>query len=139
MLQFTKWYFVLLVNFLLLVWIMNRLFFRPFLELLRRRHERISGSLELAQELQKKKEEALAALRAELQAARARARQVHEALRAQGLKRQQEILEQANQEAMAMAEEVRAKLQAETERARQSLRQQVQEFARAITEKLVGV
>jgi F0F1-type ATP synthase membrane subunit b/b' len=40
---------------------------------------------------------------------------------------------------MAMAEEVRAKLQAETERARQSLRQQVQEFARAITEKLVGV
>ena len=81
-----KWLLVLLVNFLVLVYILNILLFRPLLALFKERESSVKGSLDAAKEMDRKKEEGLERMNRELSEARHKAKDAFERLREEGLK-----------------------------------------------------
>ncbi|MDA8168661.1 MAG: ATP synthase F0 subunit B [Nitrospiraceae bacterium] len=138
MLQFTaKWFFVLLVNFLVLVWILNIILFKPMLKVFGQRKSTIDEAMEKSRQMQARKEEAMAIMKRDLEHARSQAKQAFDALRGEGLAVQKESLTKANEDAMKLSEKIKEELRVETEKARGALRAEVEKFSDSILEKLV--
>jgi F-type H+-transporting ATPase subunit b len=124
---------ILLVDFLVLVWLLNLILFRPMLKVFAERDENIRK----ARQMSEKRDAALAEMKKEMEAARQKAKKEFERLRAEGLERQKLALAGAHEEAMKLSEKLGAQLRAEAERARQALRSEVEKFSDVILEKLV--
>lgn len=140
MLEFEPvWFFVLLANFLFLIFMLNLILFKPLIGIFKERESTVKGSMEAAKEMAQKRDKALDDLKRALSEASQRARSVYEELRNEGLSRQKESVSLASQEAMRLTEEARDALRKEAERARQSLRQEVERFSEEIVRKLVKV
>jgi len=139
MLDFTGWFFFLVVNFLLLVFILNIILFKPFLKLFKERDDSIGGALNAARDMDKKREENLAMMQQELREARNKSKDIFESMRKEGLNKQKEMLEEASQKARGLIERAREELKSEVERARQKLRADVDKFSDEIVKKLVGI
>jgi len=139
MLELNAWFFVLLLNFLLLIFILNHILFKPLLRLFRDRDDTVRGSLQAAKAMDARKEETMARMNRELQEARNRSKEIFERLRKDGMFRQKEILEAASAHAHNLLEKAKEELKSETERARQSLRPRIEKFSEEIVRKLVGV
>lgn len=139
MLELNKWFFVLLVNFLVLLYVLNIILFKPFMKLFNERKDSIQGSLEAAREMQVKREEALLQMNNELKAAREKAKQLYESMVKDGAARQKELLDSINKDAQKLMEAARQELKSETEKARQGLRANVSRFSDDIVKKLIGV
>ena len=78
-------------------------------------------------------------LQQELREARNKAKDIFESMRREGLNKQKEMLEEANQKARGLIEKAREELKSEVERARQKLRADVDKFSDEIVKKLVGI
>lgn len=138
MLQFSPLFFgVLLVNFLVLVWLLNLILYRPMLKVFADRDENIRGALEKARQMSEKKDALLAEIKKDLEGARQKAKKEFELLRAEGLQRQKEILTGAHEEAMRLSEKLGRELRSEAGRARLALRSEVEKFSDIILEKLI--
>ena len=138
MLELNWWFFVLLLNFLALIFVLNYILFKPLLRLFRDRDDTVKGSLNAAKALDAKKEDALAKMNRELQEARSRSKEIFERLRKEGMSKQKEILEAASTHAHDLIEKAKGELKSETEKARQRLRFDVERFSDDIVRKLVG-
>lgn len=138
MLELNAWFFVLLLNFLVLLYVLNLILFKPLLRLFRERDDSIRGSLSAAREMEAKREEAFSSMNRELQGARQKAKEVFENARREGLKRQKEIMEDANRQSSGLISQARAGLHEEAERARSQIRKDAERFSDDIVRKLVG-
>jgi F-type H+-transporting ATPase subunit b len=138
MLQFSGWFFVLLANFLILLWLLNKILYRPLLNVFEERQDSVKRALESAREMEAGKEAALEDLRKGLAEAAAKAKETFEAHKAEGLDGQRELLEKANQEASSISEKAREDLRKEADKARTALRADVEKFSDEIVGKLVG-
>ncbi len=138
MLEFNKWFFYLLINFLVLIYVLNIILFKPFVKLFGERENSIKGSMDAAAEMKKKKDDAIAAMNHELRTAVAKSNEIFEAKRKEGLGRQKEILEGANKQALELIGKAKEELRAESDKARQRLRTDVERFSDEIVKKLVG-
>ena len=132
-----KWLLVLLVNFLVLVYILNILLFRPLLALFKERESSVKGSLEAAKEMDRKKEEGLERMHRELSEARHKAKDAFERLREEGLKSQKAFMAEAEAHAAAMLQKAREELKTETEKAKTALKADAEKFSEDIVRKLV--
>ncbi len=132
-----KWLIVLLVNFLVLVYILNLLLFRPLLALFKERETSVKGALEAAKEMDRSREEGLEKMTRELSAARHKANDAFERLREEGLASQKAVMSDAEAEAAAMLLKAREELKTEAERARSALRADAEKFSEEIVRKLV--
>jgi F-type H+-transporting ATPase subunit b len=132
------WFLVLLANFLILVWILNLILFRPLTKVFSERDQAISGSLTEARDMEIERETALDTLKREFAHASAKAKQEFEALRQAGLDKQKDLFTAASGEAAGILEKARGELHAEAEKARASLKADVQRFSDEIVSKLVG-
>ncbi|HAM49579.1 MAG TPA: hypothetical protein DCP92_02355 [Nitrospiraceae bacterium] len=139
MLELNVWFFVLLINFLVLIFILNGILFQPMLRLFQKRDDSIKGSLKMAKEMDVRKEEALLLMSRELQQARNRAKELFESMRKEGMSRQKEMLSAANEQAHDLIEKAKDELKTEAETARKTLRDDVEKFSDEIVKKLVGV
>lgn len=133
-----KWFFILLVNFLVLTYVLNLILFRPFVKLFEDRENAIKGSLDAAKNMNQKKEEAMAAMDRELKEARNKANEIFENLRKEGMSRQKEMLEGTGKQAHDLIEKAKTELKGEAEKARKKLRTDVEKFSDEIVKKLVG-
>ena len=138
MLELNKWFFVLLLNFLVLLYVLNIILFKPLLKLFAERDNSIRGALEVAREMTQRREDAAAAMDRELKETVRRSNEIFEAMRKQGLERQKQILEEANRHAHDHIARAKGELKGETEKARQRLRGDVEKFSDEIVKKLVG-
>jgi len=125
------------VNFVILLVILQRLLYKPFLAKMEERTSAIKRSLEEAQAAR-----AEAAHQAEENAVRLR--QAHAeaaAIREQALKEaadeQRRLVESARAEAQRLVESAKVQLDADIRRAREELRREVADLATAVAEKLV--
>ncbi len=126
-----------IVNFVLLLFLLRKFLYRPFLAKMEERTRAIKASLDEAQaaraEAAKQQEENAERLRA----AHAEA----EAIRTRALKdaaeEQRKLVEAARAESQRMVESAKAQLEAETRKAREDLRREVSDLAVAVAEKLV--
>ncbi len=137
MLELNKWFFVLLINFLGLLYILNKILFRPLLRLFKERQDTVKGSLDAAKDMGAKREEGITRLNRELSEARGKAKETFEALKAEALNKNKEVLGAAETELSAMLDNARADVKAEAEKARQALRADVDKFSDEIVRKLL--
>jgi F-type H+-transporting ATPase subunit b len=140
MLDFNVWHFLILVaNFLVLVFVLNWLLFKPLAKILKERAAATQGALDEAKTLTTKKDDAVAALNAGMIEARGNAKSAREKLREEGLSLQKEKVSGAESEAVAMIEKARAELQAEVVRVRGVMKGDVEQLSEEIVRKLVKV
>ena len=125
------------INFLILLFILQRLLYRPFLAKMEERTQAIQKSLDEAQaartEAARQQEENEARLRAAYAEAAA--------IRAQALKdaadEQKRLVDAARAESQRLVETTRAQVDADVRRAREELRREVADLATAMAEKLI--
>jgi len=132
-----QWFIVLLVNFLVLVFVLNIILFKPLLRIFKEREESVKGSLDAAKEMDRKKEEGLERMNKELSETRQKAKDIFEKLREEGLNKQKALLSDAEGQASAMLQRAREELKSEAEKARVSLKADAEKFSDEIVRKLV--
>jgi F-type H+-transporting ATPase subunit b len=125
------------INFLILLLILQRLLYRPFLAKMAERTQAIQKSLEEAQAARAQATRQQEENEARLRAAYAEAA----AIRAQALKEageeQRRLVEAARAESQRLIETAKAQMDADVRRAREELRREVVDIATAVAEKLV--
>jgi F-type H+-transporting ATPase subunit b len=137
MLEFNRWFFVLLANFLVLLFVLDRILFQPLAKIMKERESATTGALDEAKSMVNKKDEAIARMNAELLAARNMAKAALDALKEQGQSRQKETLSKAEAQALAMVEQARKELRSEAEKAKGALKADIEKFSEEIVRKLV--
>src|SRR5437870_13294725 len=125
------------VNFLILLFILQRLLYKPFLAKMEERTQAIQKSLDAAQAARAEAARQQEENETRLRAAHAEAA----AIRAQALKEaaeeQKRLVDAARAESQRLIDGARAQLEADVRRARDELRREVAELATAVAEKLV--
>jgi F-type H+-transporting ATPase subunit b len=139
MLEINFSFWVMAINFFVLLIIMNFILFKPLLQIFKERENAVKGSLDAAKEMNTRREETIAGLNRELTETRSKAKETFETLRAEGLQRQKEVLMSAEAEAVAMLDKARSDILTEVERARKTLRTEIDKFSDEIVRKLVKV
>jgi len=138
MLELNKWFFVQLANFLILLFLLNRILFKPLLCRLTQRSDHIKNSLNSARAMEKEKEARMQEIEKKISDARNKAKAIFEEFTKEGQGIQKESIGVAQKEAAEMNRKARESLEAEVERVKESLRVETENFSRMIVEKLVG-
>jgi F-type H+-transporting ATPase subunit b len=125
------------INFLILLFILQRLFYKPFLAKMGERTAAIQKSLDEAQAARAEATRQQEENETRLRAAHAEAA----AIRAQAMKEaseeQKRLVEAARAESQRLVESAKAQMDADVRRAREELRREVADLATAVAEKLV--
>ncbi|HYS16520.1 MAG TPA: F0F1 ATP synthase subunit B [Candidatus Binatia bacterium] len=125
------------INFLILLFILQRLLYRPFLAKMEERTQAIQKSLDEAQAAREAAARQQAENEVRLRAAYAEAA----AIRTQALKdaadEQRRLVDAARAESQRLVEAAKAQMDADVRRARDELRREVADLATSIAEKLV--
>jgi F-type H+-transporting ATPase subunit b len=127
-----------IANFLILIWVLNLILFRPIRNVLIRRREKINGledTIEISRRDVQEKEEAFAA---GIREARMKGLAKKEGLMAEAADEEKKILAKINEKAQADLADVREKLAGEKESARSELMQKIDDFAETIGQKILG-
>ncbi len=126
-----------IVNFLLLVFLLHRLLYRPVLNMLDQRKERIREGQEAAQQARTEAEQLRAEYERQLEESRAHARKIIEDATAAAERLREESVANAQQEAQRILERGQEELRAEVAHARRELRQEVATLSVAVAGKLI--
>ena len=130
--------FIQIANFLLILWILNLILYRPIRNILRQRKEKIDG-LELSIETYNEDaQEKDAAFAAGIKEARAKGLNEKEALLQAAAEEEKEIIAGVNAKAQAELADIRGKISQEAETAKAALQTKVDEFASDICQKILG-
>lgn len=124
---------VQLLSFLFLLWVLNKLLYKPFLSMMDKRKEKVEGDLLEAENARKRAEELQKEAENSLKEARARADQILSAANVQAEK----VVEEAKGRAEKEAERVLANAKIEIERQTQEALSQVQAVATELAISLV--
>lgn len=138
MIEFNHWFFVQLFNFLFILVLLYFLLFKPVLNILKERAERISNYLEESRNLQKRSEEVMAELNMEITAAKEKARNVILKFQKEGFDGQRRILEKAREKSIEIIEKTKRELRGDTEKARLLLREEAGRLSLEIAKKVLG-
>lgn len=129
---------VQLVTFIVALWLLNKLVFRPLLRVRDRREELTAGTLKEAEETAQKAEETIAEYERRIAEARAAATETRNELRQRGQAEAAGILASAREEAQAELERKRAVLEGELSGIRAGLRSEAESLAASIAERVLG-
>lgn len=129
----------MLINFLVLLFILNSILLQPLLKIFKERDDTVKGDLDAARDMSTKREESIARLNRELSDARSKAKETFEVLRTEGVQKQKEVLSAAESEAVSIIEKAKVEIRSDAEKARQALRADVDKFSDEIVRKLVKV
>ena len=129
---------VQIANFLILIWVLNLILYRPIRNVLLQRKDKISGleqSIAAAAKDVQDKEEAYAS---GIKEARAKGVEQKEKLVEAAAEEERKIISEINEKAQAELAKVRVQVTRETDDARSALMQQVDGFAESIGQKILG-
>jgi F-type H+-transporting ATPase subunit b len=130
--------FVQIANFLLIVWVLNIVLFKPIRNILIQRKEKVTSleqNIETSDKEAKGKNEAFDS---GIRDARAEGLSEKNALLNEAADEEREIVDKINQKAQADLAEVREKIAKDVEVVRASLQKEIDTFANAIGEKILG-
>jgi F-type H+-transporting ATPase subunit b len=132
-----KWFFVMVINFFVLLFLLNIILFKPFLKIFKERDDTVKNSLEAAKDMSNKKEESISRMNRELAEARTKAKEIFDGLKTEGVDKQKEVLSKTEAEATAILDKARTDLRSEGERVRKELKAEIDKFSDEIVRKLV--
>ncbi len=139
MIELNKWFFVLLANLLILIYILNIILFKPLLKLFKEREAIINDSLSAAKTLNDKKDKSLSLLHSELSQTNEEAKELFKNLRQEGVNIQKEYINKAHDESMKMIEKAREEIIAEASAVKEKLRSDIEKYSEDIVKKLISV
>jgi F-type H+-transporting ATPase subunit b len=125
------------INFFILLFILQRLLYKPFLAKMAERTAAIKTSLEEAQAVRAEAARAQEENEARLRRAHAEAAAIREQALREAAEESRKHVEAAQAQARKLVDDTKAQLDAEVRRARDELRREVSDLAVAVAEKLV--
>lgn len=137
MIELNLTFFIQLINFFLLLAILNVLIYRPIREISKKRGEKISGDLGEIEGFNSQAEQKLEDYQNALAQARKEGDRVRNELKLEGTQEEKKLLAQAADQGAADLEAARKELAAESDKARQDLTQQVDDYARKVADKVL--
>lgn len=137
MIELNVTFFIQLVNFLIVLLLLNILLYKPIRGMLNKRAEIMSEKVSEVEEFSASAQEKMKTYESELDKARARAQEIRTDLKGEGYVRESEIVDAASGEAMSMVKAAREKISKEKDAAVASLRKEVEKFAEKATEKIL--
>jgi F-type H+-transporting ATPase subunit b len=130
--------FVQILNFLVLVFLLNMVLFRPIRKIVRDRQARLTLFEEDISGLANNRQGILGEVEEQLTGARREGLGLRESLRQQGSQAESSLLEQVKKEVDAEWTKVEAKIKKDVAKARDALKAQSQDFAMALATKILG-
>ena len=125
-------------NFLILMFVLNLILYKPLLKLLNDRQKRIDDANDDVRSLEATIDDKVADYEETLRKARAEAMEERESIKAVGTDAAKDILGAARGEVSEMIQGFKTKVAAEKEEARQVLHRQTRRIALEISEKVLG-
>ena len=126
------------VQFLLLLFILNRFLFRPTVNLIREREKRISDWEEETKNFRESMQMRLQSYEEQILEAKAQAQEQQERMTEALKKEEEKKMGAVSEEAFIIVASTREKLQEETEMLRGQLREQAEEMSQLVAEKILG-
>jgi len=126
------------VQFLLLLFILNRFLFRPTINLIEEREKKITRWKEETEKFHGSMQARLQSYEDQILKAKARAQEQQELMTEELKKEEDKKLKAVSEEALHIVVSTREKLQEETEVLRGQLREQAEEMSQLVTEKVLG-
>jgi len=127
-----------IINFILLIFILNRLLYKPLLGLIDKRNHKIEASEAECLRLQKTVEQKMAAYEEKLRLAKAAAVEKKNELIRQGADETKAIVDSARADLPAMMEQFHARMEGEILEAKRILTGQSEKLSVEIAEKVLG-
>ena len=127
-----------IVNFIVLIFILNVLLYRPLLTIIDKRNSRIEKGRDEINRLNRTVEEKMAAYEEKVRATKTAALENNKLLLKEGSEQARATLDRVSQEIFALTEQYREKLQQEVLAARESLSGQSRSISLEIAEKVLG-
>jgi len=131
-------FFIQMANFLLLLFLLNVVLFRPIRGIIQQRREKLADLAAQAEQFRQQMEEADQERQNHLRQAQSDGFERKNDLKNQAAERERSLLAKTNQDLAAEAAQVRSQIQAQIETARQGLLGQVDGFGLALAEKMLG-
>jgi len=130
--------FIQIANFLILIFAMNIVLYRPIRNMLAQRKEKISGLEETIDSCAQQLKESNEAYAAGIKEARNNGLKEKEKLIQAAEAQEKELIQQINEKAQAELAKIREKVAKDAEEVRKTLLQDVDKFANDIGEKILG-
>ncbi len=138
MIEVSPFLFVQMVNFILLIFILNAILYKPIRNILIERKKKVQGLEESIESSQSDAAESGQAFKAKMGEAKMKGYQEKQALKEAGQEEENRLIEEINQEAQADLEAVRAQIAKDAEAAKGKLQAEVKVFSATIAEKILG-
>ncbi len=129
--------FIQLVNFLILLALLNVVIYKPIRGIVKQRQAKMSNDLNEVERFNEQAQAKLADYQAALDQARREAGDVRESQKKEGVAEEKDILAAASQEGSQMLNAAREDIEAQSQEARKALNQQVKKYAKLVTDKVL--
>lgn len=127
-----------IVNFLVLIWVLNMVLYKPIRNILSQRKEKVSGLEQNIATLSQEADTQDKAYGTGLRDARSQGKKEKDAMMEAAAAEEKAVLEKINEQAQAELAEVKSKIAKDAEQVKSALQNQVDDFAGAITQKILG-
>ena len=130
--------FLQMGNFILLIFILNAILYKPIRQILIERKKKIQGYKEGIDTLQQDASESEKSFQAKVSEARQQGVREKETLKQTGQEEEKQITDEINRKAQAELEAVRAQIVKDAQNARRGLEKEIEVFSGTIFEKILG-
>jgi F-type H+-transporting ATPase subunit b len=127
-----------MANFILLIFLLNIVCYKPIRNILKERKKKIQGYEESIHALQDDAAQSEQSFQQNISEAKGKGFQEKEALKLAAQEEEKRLIDQINEKARADLEAVRAKIAKDAEDARGRLKGEIATFSEAIAEKILG-
>ena len=127
-----------MINFLLLIWLLNVVLYRPIRDIIARRHEKVTGLEEGIEQFGQDLADKDTALKVGMREAREKGLAEKAVLEQEAREEEKKLIEQVNEKARADFAEIRERVAKETDEVRKSLQKKITVFADEISQKILG-
>lgn len=130
--------FIQIVNFLLTIWVLNILLYKPIRKIVLDRKEKINGLEENIERFSNEAQAKDSAFTSGIREARAKGIKERDALVQQASAEEKKLIQEINEKHQAELSKVKEQITKEAEEARQALQKDIDEFANNISQKILG-
>ena len=129
---------VQMVNFLILLTVLNLILYRPIRGVIKRRSEKLTADMNDVEKFNDQAQKKLEDYEQSLQEARREAGDIRTQYRSEGSEQEKQIVDQARSEASQELDQARKQLREQRESAEQELLQQVDQYAENVAQKVMS-
>ncbi len=127
-----------MINFIVLIWALNYVAYRPIRGILAQRKEKVDTLESGINRFESDARQKAAALDAGIREAREKGIRMKDEMAEKARQEEQEMLDRIHEKARQDLEEIRSRVSRETEEVRRSLQSQIDSFANEISKKMLG-